>query len=177
MANIRLFKSDRTIDLEEFVHRGTNQIRQAVRVEKEFTNVEMLVGLQAYSIWLEGFLQNDKDPTILEMSSVTARNAAIYLIRGLQAYTDLYQYIEANNGNFNWKREVELAVSDSRELFEKNREEWYFSLSRAAIIICRGLAYNYAGEEHALSDVIQKIYPSYINKAIQEYISVSNCTN
>ncbi len=166
---VRVFKSDLQISILDFVENATDSIGQNFRTGKPFDDVEYIVGLKAYSIWLEGYLKN-KDKDYLEMSNVTARNAAIITIRALKSFPILFHFVENYNENFNYENEVKLATTNSRELFDKYREEWEFSISRSTILICRGLAYNYSGFENNLSGIINKVYPSYIEKAINEWI-------
>jgi|APSaa5957512493_1039668.scaffolds.fasta_scaffold93536_1 sulfur relay (sulfurtransferase) DsrC/TusE family protein len=167
--NVRVFKSDLQISILDFVEKATDNIGQNFRTGKPFNDVEYIVGLKAYSIWLEGYLKN-KDEDYLEMDNVTARNAAIITIRALKTFPVLYNFVENYYENFNYENEIKLVTTSSRELFEKYQEEWEYSLSRATILICRGLAYNYSGFENNLTGIIKKVYPSYIEKAINEWM-------
>jgi len=167
--NVNVFKSDLQISILDFVKRATDNIGQNFRPGKPFTDVEFIVGLKSYSIWLEGYLK-DKDEYYLEIDNVTARNAAIITIRALKSFSLLYKFVAKYYENFNYENEVRLATTSSRELFDKYHEEWEYSLSRSTIMICRGLAYNYSGFENNLSGIIKKVYPSYIEKAINEWM-------
>lgn len=167
--NVKVYKSDLQISILDFVKRATDNIGENFRPGKPFNDVEYIVGLKSYSIWLEGYLQ-DKDEYYLEIDNVTARNAAISTMKILGSFSHLYKFVEKYYEGFNYEYEVKLAMTSPRELNEKYHDDWEQSLSRSTILITRGLAYNYSGFKNFLPDIIKKVYPSYIEKAINEWM-------
>ena len=75
-----------TLDEKYKAYEEGYNIGENFRPGKPFNDVEYIVGLKSYSIWLEGYLQ-DKDEYYLEIDNVTARNAAISTMKILESFS------------------------------------------------------------------------------------------
>jgi hypothetical protein len=114
---------------------------QSYRPEKNFSELELSLGYAAFVYWLAEGLGERKSGNsfYFEAANESGREAAIKFTSTFLTQSKVEQSIKIKRPDFNSSVEVDWAVEKA------SHSKWMPCLTRAIILICRSLAYNYTG--------------------------------
>ncbi|AHV97062.1 hypothetical protein [Paenibacillus sabinae] len=123
---------------------------QGNRSDKAFTELEKALGYAAFINWLGTYLQMDKENNpkkseFYEACNVSARVIATTVMCHVYKDQTLYTHLKKIIPELNTYREIELAQLTATASSNSFDAYWLNCTTRAVIMICRQMAYNYTG--------------------------------
>jgi len=142
---------------------------QSYRPERIFTNLEKILSLMAFSQWLkygEIAIDNGIEEYHFGSPNVSGRKIAVTFVYKVLSEPEILSKIKEFNPNFDPVQELDW----SRQRL--NHEEWNNCLTRAIIILCRGLAYSYTGVLGYESDILKLINSEFARKEAENLFRI-----
>lgn len=124
------------------------------RPGKPFTLLEQSLGLMAFANWL----RFGKPADLLDASLVShsARSVAVQFVEEVLSEHSTVNAIRAQVPAFDPRKEVLWARHKA------HHPDWQASITRAVVMLCRGLAYRYTGALDTRSELLHQLTPDQI---------------